>query len=140
MGRERKLERGVPARLTPAEGRRFGLLVGGVFLVLGALLWRRSGVAAASVAMALAIALITAGLAVPTRLGPIYRGWMALANVISKVTNPLLMGVIFFLVLTPAGLLARLLGHRLLSRPRGAATYWQSRPADARRGDMDHQF
>jgi Saxitoxin biosynthesis operon protein SxtJ len=134
------MARGVSARLTPAEGRKFGLLVGGAFLVLGALLWRRTHLAGASVALTLASALITGGLVAPTRLGPIYRGWMALAGMISKVTTPVLMGAIFFLVITPTGLLARLLGHRPLSRPRGAATYWQSRPVGARRGEMDHQF
>ena len=134
------METRVPARLTPAEGRKFGLVVGGAFLILGVLLWRRTHLAGASVALVLASALIVAGLAIPTRLGPVYRGWMALAQVISKVTTPLFMGVIFFLVLTPAGLLVRLFGHRPLSRSRNASTYWQSRPAAARRGDMDHQF
>ena len=36
-----ELATGVPARLTPAEGRKFGLLVGGAFLVLAAIFWRR---------------------------------------------------------------------------------------------------
>jgi hypothetical protein len=135
------LERGVSARLTPAEGRKFGLLVGGAFLVIGLLLWRRARVTEGRVALVLAVALIAAGLAVPGRLGPVYRGWMALAQVISKVTTPLFMGAIYFLVLTPAGLLVRLFGHRPLTRPRGAGTYWKSRPAGARRTDaMDHQF
>jgi hypothetical protein len=140
VGGERKLERGISARLTPAEGRKFGLLVGGAFLVVGVLLWRRARVTEASVALVLGTGLILAGLAAPARLGPVYRGWMALALVISKVTTPLFMAVIFFLVLTPAGLLLRLFGHRPLSPARGATTYWQSRPAGARRGDMDHQF
>jgi hypothetical protein len=131
--------RGVSARLTAAEGRKFGLLVGGAFLVVGALLWRRGHLVAASVVLVLATALIAGGVAAPTRLGPIYRGWMALAMAISKVTTPVLMGAIYFLVLTPTGLIARLFGHRPLSRPPGA-TYWQSRPSGARRGDMDHQF
>jgi hypothetical protein len=134
------LESGVSARLTPTEGRKFGLLVGGAFLVLGALLWRRGHTAAASVALVLASALIAAGLVAPTGLGPVYRAWMALAAAISKVTTPVFMGAIFFLVMTPAGLLVRLFGHRPLSRQREAATYWQSRPAGARRGEMNHQF
>jgi hypothetical protein len=104
------------------------------------ILWRRSHLTAASIALVLAGALILGGLVAPTRLGPVYRGWMAFAVAISKVTTPVLMGAIYFLVLTPTGLLARLFGHRPLSRPRGAATYWQSRPAGARRGEMDHQF
>jgi saxitoxin biosynthesis operon SxtJ-like protein len=140
MGGERELETGVSARLTAAEGRKFGLLVGGAFLALGALLWWRTHLTAASVALVLGSALIAGGLVAPTRLGPIYRGWMALALAISKVTTPVFMGVIFFLVLVPTGLLARLLGHRPLSRPRDAATYWQTRPAGGRRGDMDNQF
>jgi Saxitoxin biosynthesis operon protein SxtJ len=126
--------------LTSLEGRKFGLLVGGAFLVVGALLWRRGHLVAASIVLVLATALIAAGLAVPTRLGPIYRGWMALALAISKVTTPILMGLIYFLVLTPTGVIARLFGHRPLSRAREATTYWQARPEGSRRGQMDHQF
>lgn len=134
------MARGVSARLTPGEGRKFGLLVGGAFLVLGVLFWRRTHYTGAWVALALASGLIVGGLAAPSRLGPIYRAWMGLAKAISKVTTPVFMGAMFFLVLTPAGFLVRLFGHRSLSRPLGSATYWQSRPAEARRGEMDHQF
>ncbi len=134
------MARGVPARLTVAEGRKFGLVVGGAFLVLGAILAWRDHSTAATVALVLGGALMVAGLALPTSLGPVYRGWMALALAISKVTTPIIMGVIYFLVLTPTGLLARLFGHRPLSRPRSNATHWMSRAAGARRSDMDHQF
>jgi hypothetical protein len=134
------LASGVSARLTASEGRRFGLLVGGAFVLLGALLWWRTWLFGALVAVVLGTGLIAAGLAAPTRLGPVYRGWMALALAISKVTTPILMGVIYFLVLTPTGLIARLFGHRPISRPLGAANYWQMRPAGEGRGKMDHQF
>ncbi len=130
----------VSAGLTPAEGRKFGLLVGGAFLLLGFVFWRRAHPTAAAVALVPAIALIVGGLAAPARLGPVYRRWMALSLVISKVTTPIFMGVIFFLVLTPGGLLARLFGHRPLSRQHGEATNWHSRAEGTRRGDMDHQF
>ena len=129
-----------PVRLTPAEGRKFGLLVGGAFLLLGVLLWRRTHLTAAYVAATLAVALIVGGLAVPAQLGPVYRAWMALAKAISKVTTPVFMSVIFFLVLTPAGILVRLFGHRPLTRSRGGPSYWQSRAPGSRRGDLDHQF
>jgi hypothetical protein len=137
---ERELAGGVPTRLTPAEGRKFGLVVGGAFLLLGALLWRRTHLTAAGVALVIGGGLVIGGLAAPSRLGPIYRGWMALAHAISKVTTPIVMGAIFFLVLTPAGFLVRLFGHRPMSRPRDAASHWISREAGARRGAMDHQF
>jgi hypothetical protein len=131
----------IPARLTPAEGRKFGLLVGGAFAVIGVLLWWRGGhVTAAAVVLAVASALIVGGLLVPGRMGPVYRGWMALALAISKVTTPLLMGVIYFLVITPSGILARLLGHRPITRARSAPSYWQTRPARTGRSSMTHQF
>jgi saxitoxin biosynthesis operon SxtJ-like protein len=118
------LARGVSARLTASEGLRFGLLVGGAFLLLGVLLWWRTWLVGGLVAVVLGTALISAGLAAPNRLGPVYRGWMALALAISKVTTPVLMGLLYFLVLTPTGLIARLFGHRPLSRSRDAANYW----------------
>jgi hypothetical protein len=134
------LATGAPARLSPAEGRKFGLLVGGAFLGLGLVLGWRSHVTAATVAGGLGAALVLGGLLLPTRLGPVHRGWVGLAHAISRVTNPIFMGAVFFLVFTPAGLLARLFGHRPLARPRTAASYWQSRAAGETRGRMDHQF
>ena len=134
------MERGIPARLTKTEGRKFGLLVGGAFLVLSFISWKRGHVTASTITLVLGLGLVAGGLVLPTQLGPIYRGWMKLALVISKVTTPIFMGVIFFLVLTPAGLLARLVGHRPLSRSRDGATYWQTRSGGNTRGEMNHQF
>lgn len=134
------MARGVPARLTAAEGRKFGLLVGGAFLAIGALLWWRTHIEMAWVAGVLGVALVPAGLTAPTRLGPVYRGWMSLALASSKVTTPLFMGLIYFIVLAPTGMIARMLGHRPISRSRETASYWHSRPAGARRGEMNHQF
>jgi hypothetical protein len=140
MEGERRLAAGTPARLSSAEGRKFGLLVGGAFLVLGLVLRWRGHVTAAAVAGGLGAALVLGGLVLPTRLGLVHRGWMGLAHLISRVTNPVFMGVVFFLVFTPAGLLARLFGHRPLSRSPAAASYWHSRAAGETRGHMDHQF
>jgi hypothetical protein len=134
------LARGIPARLTPTEGRKFGLLVGGTFAIIGVLLWRGGRVTAAAVVLLVASALMLGGLVMPGRMGPVYRGWMTLALAISKVTTPLLMGAIYFLVLTPVGLLARLVGHRPLARKRSATRFWQPRSAESSRSSMNHQF
>jgi hypothetical protein len=135
------LATGIPARLSPGEGRRFGLAVGTAFLALaGLVLWRGSSFKAAPLA-ALGLGLIAAGLLVPTRLGPVYRFWMALADRISRVTTPVFMGIIYFVVLTPTGLVLRLLGHNQLVRPRSAGSFWIARdPAARRRTDMARQF
>ena len=130
----------VPARLTTAEGRRFGFTLGAAFVVLGGLLlWR--GRAAAPAVLALGVLLLAAALAVPTRLGPLQRAWLGLGTAISKVTTPIFLGVVYFGAILPIGLLLRALGRNSLSRHRPTASCWVPRPAEARsRRDMERQF
>ncbi len=134
------MARAVPARLTAAEGRRFANTVGVALLVLaGVVAWR----GARSVAWGLGgvgALLIAAGLVAPTRLGPVERAWYALAAAISKVTTPIIMGVLYFLVITPAGLVARLFGFSPLRRRQADGSAWVRRPAGSRRGDLERQF
>lgn len=131
----------IPARLTPREGRRFGLTVGTAFLVLCAVLWWR-GQDGAMIAMAvIGGGLILGGLAIPGRLTPIHRAWMGLAHLLSKITTPIFMGIVYFLVLTPVGLLLRVFGRRPLSRKPSDSGHWIDRSEEAgRRGTMERQF
>ena len=95
---------GVPARLTAAEGRKFGLTVGIAFGVLGGILLWRGKETLSTVLLALGGVLVLAGLVVPTLLGPVERAWMGLAHLISKVTTPIFMGIVYFVVMTPIGI------------------------------------
>jgi hypothetical protein len=124
---------------TAAEGRRFGLAVGGAFLVLAGILWWRDRELARNVTAGLGALLVLAGLVVPAHLGPVHRAWMKLALAISKVTTPIFMGIIFFVVITPAGLLARLFGHRPLVH-QGASAWFVRTEAKGRRGNLERQF
>jgi hypothetical protein len=130
----------VPARLTPAQGRRFAFPVGGAFLLLGGLLfWRRPG-ALAYAAGSIGAALVLAGLVAPQRLGPVERAWMTFAERLSRVTTPVLMGAVFFLVITPIAFAARLAGHRPLERGATASGLWIPREPGARQSDLERQF
>jgi hypothetical protein len=133
------LETGVPARLSAQAGRRFGLQVGAAFLVLAGIASWRGHARSAMVLGALGSALVGGGLLVPDRMDPIYRGWMRLAMVISKVTTPVVMGAVYFLVLTPMGLLVRAFGHHPLAPTRGGSSAWTSREHGGR-SDLKHQF
>ena len=131
---------GIPARLTAAQGRRFGLTVGSAFLVFAAIAWWRGHPTATTVLLTLGGVLSIAGLLIPTHLGPVERGWMQLAHLISKVTTPIVMGVMYLLVLTPVGLLRRLFGGNPMEHQLTGASYWKSRPAGRRVGDITRQF
>jgi hypothetical protein len=114
----------VPAGLTPAEGRRFGLLVGAAFLLLAGLSrWRGHDLAPAILAT-LGTILVAGGLLLPARLDPIHRGWMAFGLLLSRFTTPVFMGALYFLAITPMGLVMRAFGHRPLNPSRGAESLW----------------
>jgi hypothetical protein len=125
-------------KLTAAEGRKFGFVVGGAFLVLAGITFWRDHAIPSGVFASLGSALVLGALLVPTKLGPVQSAWMKLALMISKVTTPIFMGIIFFLVITPAGLLARLFGHRALVHQ--GNTSWISRAEGDRQSNLDRQF
>jgi hypothetical protein len=126
--------------LTPAEGRRFALTVGGAFLALSLLLWWRGHMSVLMVTLTLGGLLILAGLLIPGRLTTVYRAWMRFGMLLSRITNPIFMGAIFFVVLTPIGLLRRLLRGKRLVPARTASSYWHERPVGERRGNLKRQF
>ena len=140
MGGDTKLEAGIPTRLSPAEGRKFGVTVGVAFLVLASLLhfWRHKETAGA-ITGGLGVLLIVAGLALPAHLGLLLRAWMGLAHAISKVTTPIFMGIVFFVVMTPIGLLGRLFGRRSLVHREQNGSFWVE-PVSGGRSDMKRQF
>lgn len=84
-------------------------------------------------------ALVLGGLLLPGMMGPVQARWMALAHAISKVTTPIVMGFLYFVVLTPAGMLMRTLGHRPLRAEPNRGGYWADRDPDAP-SDLSRQF
>lgn len=130
----------VPARLTAAQGRRFGLTVGGAFLVFAAIAWWRAHPVTTTVFGAAGGMLSLAGLVIPSRLGPVERAWMRLAHLISRVTTPIAMGVVYFGVITPVALLRRGLGGNPLEHRPSGGSYWRARPASSRMSNLSRQF
>jgi hypothetical protein len=118
--------------------RDFGLLVGGVLVALGGW-WSYRGrypvlsVVLLSVGATLALlgALQPKWLVVPNRL------WMGMAEAMGFVMTRVILGVVFFLIVTPVGLLRRLTGGDPLGRRAGrTGSYWK--PYTERRADPKH--
>ena len=134
------MERGIPARLTPREGRAFAFPVGIAFGVLAGITWWRDHLLLTQVLGGLSGLLLVAGALVPTLLGPVQRAWMGLAHAISKVTTPIFMGIVYFVVLTPIGIVRRVVGRNPVVNPAIDGSYWHSRPEGKRRGNLHRQF
>ncbi len=132
---------GLSTRLTKAEGRRFAWTVGGAFLLLGAAAWWRGANAASTVFGLIGALLASAGLVLPGSLTPVHKAWMGLSHVLSKVTTPVFLGVVYFLVIAPIGFAMRLVGRNPLVGPRDGDSYFVRRPAGAsRRSNLTRQF
>lgn len=134
------METGIPARLTPTEGRKFAFPVGTAFLVLAGIVWWRQHMWFVYIFTSLGGLLLVAGLLVPGTLGPVYRGWMKFALLLSKVTTPVFMGIVFFLVIAPIGWSMRLFGRNPVRREATDGSFWLQRDPDQRRSDLSRQF
>jgi hypothetical protein len=69
----------------------------------------------------------------PKTLKPLQKAWMASALVIGFVMSRLILGILFYLVMTPIGLLMKLFGKDLLDErlEKEKASYWIERGKDA---------
>lgn len=131
----------VPARLTATEGRKFGLTVGIAFLAFGSIAMWRGKQLTAMVLLSLGGVLVVAGLVVPTLLGPVEKAWMGLAHLISKVTTPIFMGIVYFVVITPIGFIRRMSAGKMGAPKSSSVSNWTAHtPAVVVRESMERQF
>ena len=128
-------------QLTAAQrGRKFGFTIGAAMLVLAAAgYWRGSRRSAPWIA-GVGCALLIASLVMPALLAPVERVWMAGAALLSRITTPIFMGIVYFLVFTPVSVVRRILGKRSVVRSGTEQSFWVRRAADARRSDLERQF
>jgi len=125
------------------SNRSFGLVFAGVFLVVATLkYWHNANnwvffwLAAAAVTLAIA-------LSAPRILHPFNIAWFRFGLLLHKIVSPLIMGLLFFAVVTPIGLLLRAQGKRPLNLAfdPAATSYWVIRtPPGPKPGTFQNQF
>lgn len=125
-----------------SSDRSFGLTFAAVALILGGIaLWR--GRDWGVYALAASVAFAALALAAPKLLAPFNRAWLKLGLLLHHVVNPVVMGLMFFGVITPMALVLRLAGKDLLRLrfDRQARSYWIPRePPGPAPDTMRHQF
>lgn len=125
------------------SNRKFGVGFGVLFAVLG--LWPAVHQAGSPRWWLIAVSagFLSAGLLVPVWLAPLNRAWFKLGFALSKIVNPIVMGLLFFGTVVPFGWYLRLSGKDLLHLEvkRDATTYWIERePPGPSRGTFEKQF
>ena len=125
-----------------SSNRTLGLTFAAVFLIISLYplafgrplrLW--------SIALAAGFAVLA--LALPDVLGPLNKVWTRLGLLLHRITSPIVLGLMFFCVVTPIGFVMRLRGRdplRLSMNP-DASTYWIDRiPPGPKPDTLPNQF
>lgn len=118
------------------SNRSFGWTFTTVFVLAGVYgLWRGGAGIAWLFVLAAATALVT--LTRAQWLEPLNRAWMAFGAALNRVVSPVVLGVIYFGVFTPAGIVMRLCGRDAMRRrfEPAAPSYWVKRDPPGPRDD-----
>jgi hypothetical protein len=125
------------------ELRKFGFVMAGALAVIGGLLlWR--GKPYYPYFFGCSVVFTALGALLPTVLLPIQKAWMTLAVILGWIMTRVILCVLFYLVLTPMGLLMRLFGKDILNMKMerdSASSYWIPRQTDeSEERDYQRQF
>ena len=99
-----------------AQLRSFGLIVGGIFTLIA--LWPilLRGDDPRLWALIISGIMVVSALVVPTALGPVYRVWMRIGAALGWINTRVILGIGFYGVFTPMGIVMRIFGRDPLRR------------------------
>lgn len=123
--------------IRPGSERSFGLVFCALFAVISGLqLFSLSGNPA--IWSAIAVAFLIVSLTAPRLLSPFNLVWFRFGLLLHKIVTPVILGLMYFVVITPLGQLMRLFGQRPLHLGRDpvCTTYWIERASDRTPADF----
>ena len=104
----------------------FGILFFIFFLIIGLFPLVSVGVIRIwSVVLSLIFLIIT--IIRPNLFTFLNRLWIQFGIFLGKIISPIVMGLVFFVVITPIGILVKILKKDVMSLKRGASSYWINR-------------
>ena len=97
--------------------RRFGLTIGGIVAILfGLVLPYIFDLNFPRWPWIVAAVLILWALVYPSSLKHFYLNWMRLGLLLNRIVSPIVLGIVFFLVVTPMGLIMRMTGRNPMGK------------------------
>ena len=122
-----------------SSNRSFGLLFFIVFLAIS--LWPlKSQEDLRLWAFILSLTFLVLGILNSKFLTPLNKLWIKFGFFLGAIVSPIIMGIVYFLVVTPIGIFMRFLGKDLLKKDKvkNVSTYWIKR--DKQKNTMKKQF
>ena len=122
--------------------KKTGISVGVVLILISLLLWYLGKASFVYFSITGGLFVILAFISIPI-LRPFHKLWMMLALLMGFVMSRVILTILYYIVLTPIGLLAKIVGKKFmpLGFDKKAPTYWEKRENTAKQKiDYDRQF
>ena len=104
----------------------FGILFFIFFLIIGLYPLISGGVIRIwSIVLSLIFSIIT--IIKPNLFTFLNKSWIQFGILLGRIISPIVMGLVFFIVVTPIGILVRILKKDVMGLKRGASSYWINR-------------
>ena len=122
--------------------RSFGITFGIIFLIIaGFLLYRENE--SFQLFIIISSTFIIFGFILPITLKPIYISWMSFAIILGWFMTRFILSLLFYLIVTPLGLITRVLGKDFLELKKEVSngSYWNQRESSLEKNqNYDKQF
>ena len=121
--------------------RSFGITIGIIMFIISALLFYYDNLSYQIIAY-IGVGFITLGIIIPIILKLIYILWMTFAVMLGWVMTRVILSLVFYLIMTPIGLITKLLGEDFLDlKETNVKSYWNNRDSHLEQNqDYEKQF
>ncbi len=108
--------------------QKFGWFFAAVFAAVAVYAYWKEWHTVTLVALIIATSFIATSFFMPQILSPLNRLWYGLGLLLGKIVSPIVLGLIFFVLITPVSLVTRLFGRdELKMKKRAVESYWTDR-------------
>ena len=120
--------------------RKFGITIGTIFLIVaGFFFWKEND--SFQLFLPIGITLFAVGIVIPVILKPVYWVWMVFATVLGWFMTRVILSLLFYVILTPIGLIARSFGKQFLNlkMDHSKQSYWNMKTVETSK-NYEKQF
>jgi len=112
--------------------RKFGIIVGIVLLIIAGFFFLKEK-ESFQLFLTIGTVLFVTGIVIPFTLKPIYWVWMVFSTILGWFMTRVILSLLFYVVFTPIGLIARLFGKQFLDLKQNHSqqSYWNMRTVEA---------
>jgi len=110
------------------SNKKFGLFFSAIFVLIAAYAYFKFRIEFAVFALITSTLFAIAAFLTPKFLTPLNHLWFSLGLLLGKIVSPIVLGLIFFVLITPVSLVTRLFGRdELKIKKRTVESYWVDR-------------